>query len=125
MRRWLQIFLLFLLPLQFSWAASAAYCQHERDVQPRHWGHHEHEPEAGSHGNAQADDTQQSPAAQPNAMLGDCAACHLGHAQHLAATPQEGDRLPALARALRAMPTEHFVSHISEVPVRPARPLAA
>ena len=125
MRRWLQIFLLFLLPFQFSWAASAAYCQHERDVQPRHWGHHEHPSEAGSHGATRADDTQKSPGTQPNAVLGDCAACHLGHAQHLPSAAEQGQGLPALARVLRVMRAEHFVSHISEVPVRPARPLAA
>jgi hypothetical protein len=125
MRRWLQIFLLFLLPFQFSWAASAAYCQHERDLQPRHWGHHEHEPDANSHGSARADDTQKSPATQPNAVLGDCAACHLGHAQHLPAVAEQGQGLPAFARTFRVMRTEHFVSHISEVPVRPARHLAA
>lgn len=125
MRRWLQIFLLLLLPLQFSWAASAAYCQHERDVQPRHWGHHEHPPEAGSHGGARADDAQKSPGTQPNAVLGDCAACHLGHAQHLPSAADKGHGLPALARALRVMQAERFVSHISEVPLRPARPLAA
>jgi hypothetical protein len=124
MRRWLQIFLLFLLPFQFSWAASAAYCQHERDAQPRHWGHHEHEPDASSHGSARADDTQKSPATQPNAVLGDCAACHLGHAQHLPSAAGQGQGLPAFARTLRVVQTEHFVSHISEVPVRPARPLA-
>ena len=42
MRRWLLIFLVFLLPLQYSWAMSAAYCAHEQDAQTQHWGHHEH-----------------------------------------------------------------------------------
>jgi hypothetical protein len=126
MRRWLQIFLLLLLPFQLSWAASAAYCQHERDVQPLHWGHHEHQTsEAGREGGARADDAQKSPGTQPNAAAGDCAACHLGHAQHVPSAAEQGQGLPAFAQALRVMRTEHFVSHISEVPVRPARPLAA
>ncbi|AGU50756.1 putative cobalt-zinc-cadmium resistance protein CzcI [Variovorax paradoxus B4] len=122
MRRWLLIFLLLLLPLQSSWAASAAYCQHERDVQPQHWGHHEHEPDRSA-GGSRTDDAQKSPGTQPNAVLGDCAVCHLGQAQHL---PSASDRVNALpmARALRAVPAEHFISHISEVPVPPAWPLA-
>ena len=123
MRRWLQIFLLLLLPFQFSWAASAAYCQHERDVQPSHWGHHEHESGNSAGDLRTADDAQKSPGTQPNAVLGDCAVCHLGHAQHL---PAMADRVhaPPMAQALRAMRAEHFVSHISEVPVPPAWLLA-
>ncbi|WP_431129726.1 cation efflux protein, CzcI family [Variovorax paradoxus] len=123
MRRWLQIFLLLLLPFQFSWAASAAYCQHERDVQPSHWGHHEHEPSSSAGDLRTTDDAQKSPGTQPNAVLGDCAVCHLGHAQHL---PVMADRVhaPPMAQPLRVMRAEHFVSHISEVPVPPAWPLA-
>ncbi|CAN7379397.1 cation efflux protein, CzcI family [Variovorax paradoxus] len=123
MRRWLLIFLLLVLPFQFSWAASAAYCQHERDAQPGHWGHHEHAPDRSADG-SRTDDAQKSPGTQPNAVLGDCAACHLGQAQHL---PPAADRAHAplpIAQALRAMPAEHFISHISEVPVPPAWPLA-
>ena len=123
MRRWLLIFLLLVLPFQFSWAASAAYCQHERDAQPGHWGHHEHAPDRSADG-SRIDDAQKSPGTQPNAVLGDCAACHLGQAQHL---PTAADRAHAplpIAQVLRAMPAEQFISHISEVPVPPAWPLA-
>ncbi|MDT7838492.1 hypothetical protein [Aquabacterium sp. OR-4] len=42
MRRWFAILLLALLPLQFSWAAVAAYCSHEATPQGPHIGHHEH-----------------------------------------------------------------------------------
>ncbi|KQU88699.1 hypothetical protein ASC78_23625 [Variovorax sp. Root318D1] len=123
MRRWLLIFLLLLLPFQFSWAASAAYCQHERDVQPGHWGHHEHEPSSSASDSRMTDDAQKSPGTQPNAVLGDCAVCHLGHAQHL---PTMADRVqaPPMAQPLRATRADHFISHISEVPVPPAWPLA-
>lgn len=56
MRRWLSIFLLVLLPAQFSWAAIAAYCGHEADAAVQHFGHHQH-PDHGlqhaeEHGNA-------------------------------------------------------------------------
>ena len=39
MRRWIAIFIL-ILPLQFSWAAVASYCQHAS--QRTAIGHHEH-----------------------------------------------------------------------------------
>jgi hypothetical protein len=77
-RRFLVIFLLTLLPLQFSWAAVASYCAHETEVGARHVGHHEHEHHAGvSAGGADASqdaDTLKS----PGAMDLDCGHCH-GH----------------------------------------------
>ena len=41
MRRFLLIFMLCLLPLQWSWAAAARVCEHERAA--AHFGHHEHQ----------------------------------------------------------------------------------
>ena len=43
MRRWFAILMLALLPLQFSWAAVAAYCGHESGDAAQHMGHHEHQ----------------------------------------------------------------------------------
>jgi hypothetical protein len=43
MRRYLAIFLLVLLPLQYSWAAMASYCEHETSVTAKHPGHHTHD----------------------------------------------------------------------------------
>lgn len=43
MRRWFSILLLVLLPIQFSWAAAAAYCEHESGARADHFGHHEHD----------------------------------------------------------------------------------
>jgi len=44
MRRFLLTLLMFLLPFQFAWSATAAYCQHESSaaVEAQHFGHHEH-----------------------------------------------------------------------------------
>lgn len=42
MRRYLAIILLALLPLQFSWAAVASYCEHETQ-DAGHFGHHDHD----------------------------------------------------------------------------------
>ncbi|KJA09009.1 hypothetical protein RP29_18815 [Acidovorax temperans] len=44
MYRLIAVFMLALLPFQFSWSAVAAYCAHESSTaQAQHVGHHEHE----------------------------------------------------------------------------------
>ena len=46
MHRLLAVLMLVLLPFQFSWAAVASYCMHERtSAQAQHVGHHEHKHE--------------------------------------------------------------------------------
>jgi hypothetical protein len=70
MRRWFAVLLLVLLPLQFSWAAVAAYCQHEPEGQPTHLGHHEHR-----HDGAEASKAGAEKSALPQVDL-DCAQCH-------------------------------------------------
>ena len=72
MRKWLAIVLLVFLPLQFSWAAVASYCQHETGAAAKHFGHHAHQHKA-------ADGQDASP--DPAKTLGgdpDCASCHAG-----------------------------------------------
>jgi len=69
MRRWLAILLLVFLPLQFSWAAVAGYCQHETGVAAQHFGHHEHQHHADD---ADSSDTK----ALGGGIDADCAACH-------------------------------------------------
>ena len=67
MRRWLAVFLLVFLPLQFTWSVAAAYCQHESgNVQ--HFGHHEHK----HAGDAGAKDAKKA----PSGIDEDCAFCH-------------------------------------------------
>lgn len=89
MRRWFTIFMLILLPCQFSWAAAAAYCQHEKSPAVRHVGHHEHEHKAHA-------DTQQSSKhvddkdASKDAKLSldeDCGVCQLSAVKPFAAKP--------------------------------------
>ena len=123
MRRWLLIFLLLLLPFQFSWAASAAYCQHERDTRPEHWGHHQDEPNRTDRTH-NVGGAKQDTSTQPNGAVGHCIVSHFGTAQHVDMTT--GDAVGALQRpqVLHARTEERFVSHVSEVPVRPARTLA-
>lgn len=81
MRRLLTIVLLALLPLQFSWAAVASYCEHEAQAGAGHFGHHDH-PHHGDSG-VDADPTV-DPTADPPAkgdkpsvtMDFDCGHCH-------------------------------------------------
>ena len=73
MRRWLAILMLTLLPLQFSWAAVAAYCGHESGQHAQHLGHHEHQ-----HTGQAAADKGSAPADQsaPAGFAFDCGHCH-------------------------------------------------
>ena len=73
MRRWLAILMLALLPLQFSWAAVAAYCGHESGQQAQHLGHHEHQ-----HTGQATTDLDSAPADQsaPAGFDFDCGHCH-------------------------------------------------
>ena len=123
MRRWLLIFLLFLLPLQLSWAASAAYCEHERDTQPGHWGHHEDEPR-GTDRTHTGDGAKKNTTTQPNGAVGHCIASHTGCVQHADMAAGDSAGTPQLPQVLPTLPEARFISHISDVPVRPARSLA-
>lgn len=117
MRRWLVVFLLALLPLQLSWAAVAAYCQHEKaPSQAEHFGHHEHEHH--DQGAAQAQDAKKAPSAVDN----DCGTCHLGHAQTLLsdAPAMAPPALPPRVARHDALPG----SHVPALPDRPDRRLA-
>ncbi len=77
MKRYLAIFLLVLLPLQFSWAAMAGYCKDETAVAAKHAGHHSHDHTIVDH--PESDQTS----SQSACMVHDCAACHLGCAAPL------------------------------------------
>ncbi|GAA0190093.1 CDF family cobalt-zinc-cadmium transporter CzcI [Ralstonia insidiosa] len=68
MRRFVLIFVLLILPFQFSWAAAARYCQHEKATATWHLGHHEHrhqQPEGKT-------DAEKKPFVDT-----DCGVCHL------------------------------------------------
>ncbi len=75
MRRWFAILMLALLPLQFSWAAVAAYCGHEFGEAAQHLGHHEHDHE---HTGVSGADEASAPSDQgtPAGFDLDCGHCH-------------------------------------------------
>jgi hypothetical protein len=117
MRRWLVFFLMAMLPLQFSWAAVAAYCTHERQpAHASHFGHHEHR-----HDHAGAPAASDEPASPDGAFAvdHDCAFCQIGHAQTL---PSEPVRIAGAAQSPRVggEPALHE-SHIADAPERPDR----
>jgi hypothetical protein len=64
MRRFILIFLMVLLPFQWSWAAAASVCAHEKG--DSHFGHHEHK-----HGASDEQAAEPAPSYHP-----DCQVCH-------------------------------------------------
>ena len=74
MRRLLSILLLVLLPLQFSWAAVASYCEHEAGPDAAHVGHHAHQHDDAHSGEPGLDDNGGEPSVK--AIDLDCAQCH-------------------------------------------------
>lgn len=82
MRRYLLIFMMCLLPLQWSWAAAARVCEHEQGA--AHFGHHEHQ-HAGAEQAAEAASAPQGDAGSaPHDSVADatqqshpdCHTCH-------------------------------------------------
>lgn len=77
MRRRLVIVLMFLLPLQFSWAAAATYCRHEAGEGTMHLGHHVHSHgESGAHAHAEGHPEDKPGNAGQATLDDDCAYCH-------------------------------------------------
>lgn len=69
-KRLLFVLLLLVLPLQMSWAAVSAYCQHEQGAATQHFGHHAHQHQA-----PEKSDSGGDPSANFHA---DCGFCHPG-----------------------------------------------
>lgn len=85
MRRFLLIVLMFVLPLQWSWAAAASLCGHEAaGPAARHFGHHQHEHHGAAAGHDAGKSTKAAKAegADKKSGLGslradpDCGVCH-------------------------------------------------
>ena len=121
MGRWLVVFLLLLVQIQFVWGAAAVYCGHEAgatNVQ-QHFGHHEHRHQ-GDDPKARGVDVA---ANGVGALHADCESCHLGTSGTLPAailalkTPPQCDYNPDCGR--------HFSSHFPSAPERPDRSLLA
>jgi len=125
MRRWLAVFLLLLLPLQFSWAAVASYCAHEGDAGGGHFGHHDH----GGHGHgiagladeavddeAVTDEGEAGAASSAEADI-DCGHCH-GHCAGIVQIVP-GSEAQASASAPPVSADGPRVEHMPAAPERP------
>ena len=71
MRRFLLIFMMCLLPLQWSWAAAARVCEHEQEA--AHFGHHVHQHDSSAEAPAEGKSAVAPEALQPHP---DCHTCH-------------------------------------------------
>ncbi len=111
MKRYLAIILLVLLPLQFSWAAVAGYCQHESEVTANHLGHHSHDHQAADQHEPVKDGASSAEAHH------DCATCHLGCSVALAS-----DLTTPTAATDRDYPFDYNVNPSLALTKRPERP---
>lgn len=116
MKRFFLIFLLMVLPLQYSWAAAAAYCQHENEP-TTHFGHHSHQHQSQAETEPSGDENDLAQ------VHNDCGVCQFaGQATFLTALP----KVLAPPGAFAAPPLfVSFNSHIAEGPRRPDRQLVA
>lgn len=113
-KKLLLIFMLMMLPLQFSWAAVAAYCQHESEIAMPHIGHHTHGHQQlqVNAANDDAQDSNDSPG-----FDADCISCHGGATGILALSLQ---MMPDTV-ALVTRSSSNFLL-ASTIPDRPERP---
>jgi hypothetical protein len=113
-KKLLLIFLLFALPFQYSWAAAAVYCQHEK-THTSHFGHHSHQHVA------------QAEKANDKSKLAtlddDCGYCHLSCQVTPTSVTPELTVPQALAPPILLLSS--FTSHFPEGPKRPDRILVA
>jgi hypothetical protein len=112
MRKLVAILLLSLMSLQVSWAAVAAYCQHEQGASVRHVGHHQHEHAAHSAGH----ETQpKAPAAGGDL---DCSLCQAGCLPALVAQPELSAAQLSVSQLAEAV-VPHPSSPPLDLPERP------
>ncbi|MFM2085486.1 MAG: hypothetical protein RLZZ237_355 [Pseudomonadota bacterium] len=115
MKKFFLLLLLFVLPLQMSWAAASAYCQHEEGKAAQHLGHHSHQHKAGS--DKQADKQASIDKQAKGQPHSDCNVCHgIGHAW----LPVSAS-MPVFDTASNAIDTASpfYISHIPDGPKRP------
>lgn len=116
MKKLVLLLLLFVLPLQMSWAAASAYCLHEEGKAAQHLGHHSHQHKASAGDEPQPDAAGKDLKAKAKAHS-DCNVCHgIGHAWL-----PPGASMPVFDMASLAIDTSSFlyVSHIPDGPKRP------
>lgn len=114
MKRLFLILLLAVLPLQISWAAVAAYCQHEEAPSAQHFGHHTHQHQASAE---MPDDTD------PTKAHNDCGVCQLSGSMKSTLVQPAQIILPQSSIFIEFRPFL-YSSLILDGPERPKRQLA-
>ncbi|MEO3713749.1 hypothetical protein [Roseateles flavus] len=120
MRRYIVLVMLIVLPLQFCWAAAAIYCSHESATSVTHFGHHGHQHQAGSQGEA---------GATVKAKVGslvldeDCSVCHSCAASGV--LPSQLSHAECFGSAPALPTTLLFESYVPSGLERPDRSIAA
>jgi len=101
MKRLVVLLLMFVLPLQISWAVAGSYCTHEQSSATQHFGHHAHVHQA------HPDDGDSQSALKDHP---DCSSCHavtfsvLDGCMKLVALSRSGEGLPGLISVLPSVP---------------------
>lgn len=117
MRRLVLICMMLLLPVQWTWSATASYCAHETGLASNHFGHHDHQHKVSS--NEATKDSKTAPAGLDT----DCHYCHLSTAQAMASV-----QVMVLSRTASTLPPDDPPlrgSHLTSGPERPDRLPAA
>ncbi|MBC7945409.1 MAG: cobalt-zinc-cadmium resistance protein [Burkholderiales bacterium] len=112
MKRFALILLLLVVPVEASWAAVAAWCQHEQGQAANHFGHHDHKHQG-------TDDGSDDPGKPHN----DCGFCHFASAQSLSSHPVQIHIYQATA--VFDFKPVHYTSHIPDALDRPNRRFVA
>lgn len=109
MRRYFLILVLLILPVQFSWAAAARYCQHETASAPWHPGHHEHRHQTA----------ESKPDFEKKSVLDtDCGVCHIVSAPFMFGQILDLTDTPRVEHA-HSHHTSNFTSLNPRAPDRP------
>lgn len=110
MKRWFAIVCLVLLPVQFTWAAVASYCNHEVNPVSQHYGHHSHQHESNDGSNAGGKKL-------PSGLDNDCTDCHASCAVTIS------DVAPLQVVEIAAMKGPMDLGALSfDIPSKPERP---
>ncbi|WP_367576081.1 cation efflux protein, CzcI family [Noviherbaspirillum album] len=109
-KKLLLILLITFLPLQYAWAAAAAYCQHEQETQQTsHIGHHTHQHQS-------TDEEVQEPN-KSKQVHSDCGVCHFSAQVSFLATFVSGVPPNDVVHIAPLSPS--YSSHIPDGPHKP------
>ena len=110
MKRIVVLLALFILPLQYSWAALSVYCGHETSGSAQHFGHHYHPQH-------QSLDDKDGAGDAAGFTHADCGLCHLAHSYAV----QPTSPAPSISGNLGSIVAQQHTTR-SFIPDGPERP---